>query len=511
MRKILAVALDAAEPSLIEKWMEDGSLPVMKKLRGQGMYGRLSSPADWLTGSSWPTFYTGVNPANHGFYNYLVWNAEKMDTEIPNWERMPLRPFWRNLKNPAAPRLVVVDVPLTYAPEPFNGREIISFATHDTLVPFSGYPQEFVDLIRTRYGAELVSNERYDLLSKKDFIQTRDEMIRVAQQVGELCADLIRQGDWDFFLASFACIHRAGHRLWGLNNIKEPLTPSEGAEFSDALRQIYIACDQELGKLMEAAGPDTIFLVFSLHGMRYNTSRNIILPEMLRRVLLDEYMEKSAPSVGLLSCIRDLIPSGIRHRVKSMLPVNIRHRLTSFWRRNPNSWDKTPAFSMMADAQGWIRINLKGREKLGTVHPGREYDELCEKIATGLRTYVDADTNQPIVKNIVRASQVFEGEKLDMLPDLIIQWEETPVHELRAAVSPLYGEILWPMPGRNPEGRSGNHFPQGMLIAAGDGVKSGNIKNGHTLDLAPTILNLLGQPVPPEMEGKVLPIIKTEG
>jgi bisphosphoglycerate-independent phosphoglycerate mutase (AlkP superfamily) len=51
-------------------------------------------------------------------------------------------------------------------------------------------------------------------------------------------------------------------------------------------------------------------------------------------------------------------------------------------------------------------------------------------------------------------------------------------------------------------------MPQGMLIAAGTGIKSGNIDGGHTLDLAPTILTMLDQPVPTEMEGKVLPIFK---
>jgi bisphosphoglycerate-independent phosphoglycerate mutase (AlkP superfamily) len=39
------------------------------------------------------------------------------------------------------------------------------------------------------------------------------------------------------------------------------------------------------------------------------------------------------------------------------------------------------------------------------------------------------------------------------------------------------------------------------------GIKSGNINDAYMLDLAPTILTLLGQPVPFEMEGKVLPII----
>ncbi|MGH2581308.1 MAG: hypothetical protein ACRDFQ_00240, partial [Anaerolineales bacterium] len=101
-------------------------------------------------------------------------------------------------------------------------------------------------------------------------------------------------------------------------------------------------------------------------------------------------------------------------------------------------------------------------------------------------------------------SQVFEGEKRELLPDLIIQWNEKPAAAHRTITSQRYGSIPWPAPGRNPEGRSGNHFPQGFLIAAGQGITAGDIEDAHILDLAPTILNLLGQPVPGFMEGKVL-------
>jgi predicted AlkP superfamily phosphohydrolase/phosphomutase len=450
------------------------------------------------------TFFTGQNPANHGLYNYLVWNPDKMLTEPPSYERFPLRPFWRSFKEAGGPHAIVIDIPLTYATEPFNGKEIISLATHDSLVPMTGYPPEFVDSIRARVGEQIMSNERYGLQTRREFRATRDEVIRIVKTVGELCLELIQKEEWDFFLTSFASIHRAGHRLWALHNIDEPLTSGEGAEFSDFLHQVYISCDHVIGALVRAAGPNTTVLVFSPQGMRDNISRNIILTEMLQRVLNDRSSSGIVPIPGLLSRLRDLIPLEWRHRVKSALPVGIRHRLTAFWRFRSTNWSKTRAFSMLADAQGWIRINLKGREARGIVQAGREYDELCEKIARGLKTYVDADTNEPLVRKLVRTSQVFEGEKVEFLPDLMIQWNTRPACEHRMITSPRYGSIPWPTPGQNPEGRSGNHFTDGMLIAAGEGIKSGTISGAHILDLAPTILTLLGQPVPPQMEGRPL-------
>jgi len=496
MKKVLVIALDAAEASLIETWTNDGSMPALKSLIDRGGYGRLDSPAEWLTGASWPTFYTGTNPAVHGFYNYLVWNAETMRTEAPTSERLPLHPFWRRLKDPNGPCVIAVDIPLTYDPEPFNGKELSGFGTHDVLTEATGYPQAFVNEIRSQYGSQWMVDEKQGMESTKEYFHIRDEMIAVTKRAGDLCMEMIQSESWDLFLACFAAAHRAGHRLRGLHNIKD--TPSESAreELSDALRQVYMACDTEIGRLVEAAGPQATTLVFALHGMQDNTSLVPVLPEMLRRILQNESPSATTPPPGLLSRIRALIPIDIRHRVKQALPIGLRHRLTAFWRRNTNDWNKTPAFSMMSDAQGWIRINLKGRERFGIVNPGKEYDDLCEKIANGLYTYKDEGTGRPLVRNVLRASQVFEGVNIDKLPDLIVLWEDVPVHTIKTLHSERYGSIGWPTPGHNPDGRSGNH------------LKSGNITNGHTLDLAPTILALLDQPIPGEMEGKVLSIIQ---
>jgi predicted AlkP superfamily phosphohydrolase/phosphomutase len=167
-------------------------------------------------------------------------------------------------------------------------------------------------------------------------------------------------------------------------------------------------------------------------------------------------------------------------------------------------WETTRAFNLFSDTQGWVRINLKGREALGIVKPGAEYDGLCQQIGEGLKTFVDADTGEPIVKDVFRPHQVYEGEQLADLPDMVVRWAESPASMHRAVSSPKFGVIPWPTPGRNPEGRSGNHRPQGMFIAVGPGINAGILPKAHILDLAPTVLSLLDQPIPVEMEGRPL-------
>ena len=52
---------------------------------------------------------------------------------------------------------------------------------------------------------------------------------------------------------------------------------------------------------------------------------------------------------------------------------------------------------------------------------------------------------------------------------------------------------------------------QGLLIAAGKHIKSGTIKDARVIDLAPTILTLLEQPIPPGTEGRSVLWAKSRG
>jgi predicted AlkP superfamily phosphohydrolase/phosphomutase len=237
--------------------------------------------------------------------------------------------------------------------------------------------------------------------------------------------------------------------------------------------------------------------------MRTNYSRTSVFPQMLRLIT-----DGQPSSPGLLKRLRERIPQRWRHAVKSRLPFAARRRLTSYWRMSDHNWATTRAFALLSDTEGWVRINLKGREALGIVEPGEEYDALCGRIEEGMRSFVDADTGQPAVRDVIRPQTLFKGERVLELPDLVVLWSHTPAASHRALVSPKYGTVAWPTPGRNPEGRSGNHGPQGMLIAGGPGVQRGAIEGGNILDLAPTLLQLLGQPVPQQMEGKPLPLVE---
>jgi hypothetical protein len=275
----------------------------------------------------------------------------------------------------------------------------------------------------------------------------------------------------------FGATHTAGHKLWDLEQ---------------ALRDVYVACDRGLGRLLAAAPAGTRVMVFALHGMGPNNNRTELLPVMLERILGERRSRKLAP----LKWLRELVPASVRHVVKRSLPDSMQDRLTRFWKMGGEDWSKQRLVPHCADLQGYIGINLKGREPQGVVEPGAEAEDLCRTIERGLATFVDADTGEPVVSSVERGSGV--------LPDLIVRWAPSAVSTVRRIVSPVHGAIDGPTPGKSPDGRSGNHVGEGFLVAAGEGIAPGPIVGGHILDLAPTACALLGVPALPQMVGACL-------
>jgi hypothetical protein len=148
---------------------------------------------------------------------------------------------------------------------------------------------------------------------------------------------------------------------------------------------------------------------------------------------------------------------------------------------------------------------VRGREAEGIVEPGPEYQCLLREIIEGLRSFVDADTGQPVIGDIKTPAEVFsEGDRRGLLPDLIVQWNFTPVAPQRRMVSSRFGTIDFPMPGKNISGRGGNHRPHGFFIGTGPGIQAATIQGHDIVDLAPTVYELLGRTPPQSMKGQAI-------
>lgn len=500
--KVLIVAMDAAEPALVDRLMEQNKLPNIARLRDKSARARIRSVADWFVAAPWPSFYTGTSAAEHGVYHYLAWNPSAMAVQPLAAPSGSLEPYWRDFQRKGVAS-VVIDAPMVYPPpEEGDGVEICGWCTHDCLADPWVHPATVGERIRSegREPMRLVETQRP--LSLEDVERLAEVLNASTRNIRELSLSLLDDAKWDFALVSFTATHMGGHQLWSPTGLDRNAVGGGREAVATALESIYIECDRAVGSLIESLPAETTIILMSLHGMEPNTNCGEQLPEMLRLILAEHGSDESRP-FRVLSALRELIPRSWRNVAKDRLPKNLRDWLTGFWRTGGKDWSRTQAFALVPDLQGFVRINLRGRESRGVVAPGAEYDALCDRIIAGLGQFVDADTGEPLVSEATTMRALFPGHpSLDHLPDIAVNWTKTPCASHREIESP-FGSIHWPTPGRNFDGRSGNHAAFGFLMIAGPGVKPGVVlPDIDVVDLAPTLYELFGLPKPAHMHGR---------
>ena len=127
--RIILIGLDSADPDLVQRWCREGRLPFLNSLMQSGVYARLQSTQGLVSDSPWPTFHTGVNPAKHGYYNYI--KLIRGTTEFRKVDARSCRylPFWSLLRG-ANKKVAVFDVPKTYPLEGLDGLQISAWGEH---------------------------------------------------------------------------------------------------------------------------------------------------------------------------------------------------------------------------------------------------------------------------------------------------------------------------------------------------------------------------------------------
>ena len=425
-----------------------------------------------------------------------------MSFAAPREDWLSVAPFWRHL--PGDVPVVTYDVPFTVNVEPFNGLEISGWATHDKLAPTDAYPAELLPEIRRRFGEWHIGPEHYGPSAVDELIGLGERLRDSTERSADLTLWLLER-PWRLAIAAFSTLHRGGHRLFDRSSIAGPLSDVQGEQFDRSLRDLYVACDAAVGRLV-AAAPDATVVAFSAHGMMANTTRVDLLDDMLARVLTGR--SNTRAQRGRLRRVVEVFPLTWRRAATARVPRAFRDRLMTMWSAGGIAWERTPAFTLKADLQGYVRINLRGREQRGIVAPGAAWEELCTRITEGLLSFRDAETGEPFVAAVERIERVYpDGDRRDRLPDLVVLWSDAPAGSHVAVDSPQFGRVGRSTPGRIPNGRSGNHRGEGFIIASGPGIpEARRLGSGiGVIDLAPTVVRLLSAHAAVPLAGRPIP------
>ena len=156
---------------------------------------------------------------------------------------------------------------------------------------------------------------------------------------------------------------------------------------------------------------------------------------------------------------------------------------------------------------GQVNVNLAGREPHGCVAPGEEYERVRDDIIARLWQLRDPETGEQVVEAVYRREELYTGEQADRAADIVFiprRMEYFGFGEYE------FGSHRTIDPVRH--GISGTHRLDGIFMAIGRGIRPGaRIEDARIIDLAPTIMHLMGEPVPAHMDGRVLEAAISEG
>ena len=138
--RCILLGLDGATYDLLDPWMDAGLLPNLKDLLARGAKGVLRSTDPPTTPPAWTSVLTGVNPGKHGIFDFRDSFHRDPRRPLVSSRSMKAPRIWQIL-NAAGLRTAIMNVPITFPPEPLDGFMISGMMTPNDEADYT-YPSE---------------------------------------------------------------------------------------------------------------------------------------------------------------------------------------------------------------------------------------------------------------------------------------------------------------------------------------------------------------------------------
>lgn len=510
--RLMILGFDGTSPDLLERWMEEGHLPSIKKLVEDGAYGHLESVPNTCSPCAWTTFATGKNAGKHGIYRFTERDFGSYRYNFVNGAHRRAKAFWNMLCGDRVG--CVVNVPMTYPAEEINGCWVSGFDAPGVESKGFCYPEGLLDEMKAHNGPYRIMRDFGSLLRKDaDWGKTAEFLLDSLESRYRHTVYLMDKYDWELFTVVFMETDHAHHFFWKFLDPKHPdYRPEDAERFGDTILNVYKSMDDIVRRLVEK-NPDATVMIVSDHGGAVNTRGGSLVADWLEGLNL--LSRKDAGGGGGRGTLKKISTAVMRKafglvnrhlsteakfRLIRLMP-GVRAKVESAVRLGDIDWEKTKAYCDGAQDDIWI--NLKDRDPLGVVSP-EEYDELCDFICDELNSAVDAKTGRPVVDAAFRRRDVYEGGYVERSPDISIRWKiDGVVTGIRSKSSPAdITPIDWDWPADIP---NGGHRIEGVVVAHGPHVAPGvRLQGAQLQDIAPTVLYHFDEEIPEDMDGRVI-------
>ena len=515
--KLLIVGLDAATLDLVNPWVGEGKLPNLAQLVKEGVSGRLASILPPITPPAWTSFMTGKNPGKHRIFHFMEAEPGSYSLRYVNASSRCAKTIWKMLSD-AGFTVGTMNIPFTYPPEHLNGFQISGMDTPSEKSAFI-YPPEIRDELEGLLG-RFTLDVRY--LGYMSTDRRREEVLaemeRIDQQWLQASLHLMEKHPAEVLMFTFMSVDTVQHYFWHYMDASHYYHDPVGAKrFGDAILRVYERLDRAVGEMLKKVSTDTSVLVVSDHGGGPTSDRVVYLNRFLAQQGLLHYLENNDSALKTLArglihrsytLLRGALSSAQKRKLANALPKMRKRFETAFTSFTNIDWSRTKAYcSEVLASPPSIWINRKGIKPFGIVEES-DYESLIKFITERIGELKDPRTNEPVIKRILRREEIFHGPYADQAADLILDWWEASHFSSSPSFPEQTAEPAVMIRERKPPEDSewgGTHRLHGILIVRGPAFrKNVEIEGARLLDMAPTILHLLGQPVPDDMDGHVL-------
>jgi predicted AlkP superfamily phosphohydrolase/phosphomutase len=502
--KVFILGLDGASPDVIDALLEQGKLPGFKAMRDKGVWARLRTTVPPITGSAWSSFMTGQNPGKHGIFDFIYRKSGTYELAPINGALREGRSFW-SIAGKEGKRVCIVNVPVTYPPEVVNGIMVSGMLTPAGRQDFA-YPQSVAkELDAITGGYRIHITESYSVNGEERFLR---HLYEVTGDRKKVMRNLMEREDWDLFMIVFQGIDVLQHELWHSYDRGHFRHGESKGKYADTIPEFYGFMDETLGEILAGwGGTDRYVMVMSDHGA--GPLKKLLY---LNNFLLDRgYLKlKQGAATRLKEMLFRLgfAPMTFYHVLLAAGLGRLKHKARfgqgSNWLKKfflsfqDVDWGRTKAYAIGTTA-GQIYLNVEGREPQGIVRPGEEYERVRNGIINDLKALQDPDTGEPVTGEIHLKEDLYHGPLIDRAPDLVFLPQGLEIA--------AFGEYEFASHRIIDASRalSGSHRMEGILAMTGGDLKGGTVLDkASIIDCAPTILHLMGLPVPSDMDGAVL-------
>jgi predicted AlkP superfamily phosphohydrolase/phosphomutase len=460
--KLLIVGLDSAAPALVfDRWRTD--LPTLSGLIARGAHARLESTNPPITVPAWTSMMSSRDPGELGFYGFRNRKDHSYDGyAFANSALVKVPRLWDWLGQ-AGKHVVVLGVPQTYPPSPVRGEMVTCFLTPSTQSQYT-HPPTLKGEVEEVTGGYVLDVDDFRTADKEGLLRRVYEKTRKHLALSK---HLLRTRPWDFFMLVEMGVDRIHHGFWShMDPAHHKYEP--GNPFEHAIRDYYRWLDGELAELLALCPSDTLVLVVSDHGAK----------KMDGGICFNEWLIRE----GYLTLVDP---------PKRPTPIG----------KVQIDWSRTKAWGD-GGYYGRLFMNVRGREPSGTIDPA-DYEKVRSDLVAGIEAITD-----PQGRNI--GSRAFRPEDIyrrvnGVAPDLIVYFGNLDWRSVGAVGT---GAIHTFENDTGPD--EANHDWHGIFVlsTAGGGAPApltGRLPDVSIYDVAPTLLRLLGQPVPEGLAGKPLP------